>query len=140
MNTTSSRQLFAAPNGVGGAIENGGALFVDNCAFDRCIASDKGGAIYSEGYLEVKDSAFTSNAAGEGGAIYATEGTEIENSLFELNAADTAGSENVAGPYILSCNNVGLPNIGDCSTSAAAILRPVWIFIGIVTLAPMVTL
>ena len=79
----------------GGAIYNphpGNALAIFNCIFEKNTVDDlDGGAIYSEGYLYLENSTFSSNQADEsGGAIYIRSQSELNayNCVFINNIAD----------------------------------------------------
>ena len=79
-------------NGVsnkGGAIYSEGELNIKNCVFQENTANDdNGGAIYTTKKLYIADSKFLNNQAYvDGGAVYGKEGTTIENSVFKTNAA-----------------------------------------------------
>ena len=79
----------------GGAIYNGhdsSSLVIDNCTFDNNNADNYGGAIYSEGKLDIYNSKFNYNKAdSEGGAIYSEGKLDIYNSKFNYNKADGKG-------------------------------------------------
>ncbi len=91
----------------GGAIYNdiNKPLTIINCNFDNNKADDDhGGAIYSKGELDIKNSTFTSNIASyDGGAFYCEKFIYVENCLFENNHA-------CAGGAIYSQNNVRVKN------------------------------
>lgn len=52
---------------------------------------ENGGAILSDGQLEIKACQFINNSANSGGAIYASKNYKIENGLFENNIAANYG-------------------------------------------------
>ena len=91
----------------GGAIYNdiNKPLTIINCNFDNNKADDDhGGAIYSKGELDIKNSTFTSNIASyDGGAFYCEKFIYVENCLFENNHACDGGA-------IYSQNNVRVKN------------------------------
>jgi len=84
-------------SGNGGAIYNGGNLYVRNMTFSGNRAAYNGGAIYNdEGHLSVKASTFSSNSvlvpSATGGAIASNLGELIVvNSTFSGNSADRGG-------------------------------------------------
>lgn len=84
--------------GVGGAIDTNGNLFVENSQFDGNLAGSSGGAISSTGRnINIKNSSFNGNIAEDkyigGGAIHSiNNGTvNIENSTFTSNEAKANG-------------------------------------------------
>ena len=79
----------------GGAIRSDGTLNVTGCTFSGNQTADgfSGGAILSYGPLTISNSAFSSNQAGNGGAIYprfAAAVTTITDTTFDLNVATNA--------------------------------------------------
>ncbi len=96
----------------GGAICSAGATTIIDCYFEGNTASAQGGAIYqSGGSLDVVNSRFCLNSAGQGGAIYAGQAGDsqplvlITGCLFEGNMAwgyaDEHGDRPAAGGAIL---------------------------------------
>ena len=74
----------------GGAIRNDGRLFIDGCTFadNLTTPSFSGGAILTYGELNISNSEFRNNQAGNGGAIYprfAAAQTIIFDTTFDLN-------------------------------------------------------
>ena len=124
----------------GGAIYNTGNLTVNNCNLINNNA-DHGGAIYCmpNTALRVTNSSFASNVASNiGGAIYSNCGITVTNSSFTANSADyscgailcgsglsaitncsfTANSGNNFGGAIT--NSAGTLNVTDCSFTGNA--------------------
>ena len=86
--------------GLGGAIANGGTLFIDNCDFIFNEAENGGGAIYSiYGNLNIKNSRFRANTAKSiGGAIDQESGVaEILASNFQGNSTGEEGCGGAIG-------------------------------------------
>jgi CSLREA domain-containing protein len=82
-------------SGDGGAIFSDGTLDVSACTFqnNHTAAPYSGGAIVTYGPLTVTDSVFTNNSAGNGGAIYprfAPATTVVSGSTFQGNVAMNA--------------------------------------------------
>ena len=71
----------------GAAILNHGTLVINECAFENNNAINYGGAIYSDGDLEVTDSNFTSNSAPSGSAI-ASRDFDISGCIFTENSGE----------------------------------------------------
>lgn len=72
----------------GGGIYSVGRLILNHVTIKNSYGPMGGGAIYSNGGLDITDSVFTGNQANEGGAIYAdgsTPVTTIRGSKFENN-------------------------------------------------------
>ena len=124
--------------GGGGAIDNLGTLYVNNCSLNNNAASKGGngttsgggGAIENNGYLAVSDSTFQDNTAtnsgsvvtGDGGAIYNTGTLVVCGSTFtsnhSINSDGAVGSYGTGGAIFTTgtltlngCNFVG--NISD---------------------------
>ena len=84
------------PFAKGGAITNDGALVLQHVTLSNNWASNRGGALYDDGFsdgagsVSISDSLLSSNASTAGGAIY-LEGTSatltVQRSLFLLNSA-----------------------------------------------------
>lgn len=69
------------------SVENGASVSLDNVKFIRCHGTE-GGAIYSQGLLEVKNSYFFNNGDSNNGAAIKSTGTvTIYNSTFIANHA-----------------------------------------------------
>jgi predicted outer membrane repeat protein len=73
----------------GGAINSFGTLYLDHVRIQNSIAGEFGGAIFTQGDVDIRNSTFTNNSAKSGGAIYApnTLGITIRDSTFQLNEA-----------------------------------------------------
>ncbi|MHC4744828.1 MAG: hypothetical protein ACYS8Z_23180, partial [Planctomycetota bacterium] len=89
---------------------------LSNCTFVANLATDSGGAVYTQGYFDIakctfldnhalneggaattelcmlKDCYFQGNSAGLGGAVYASTGTVITDSSFVSNVASSGGA------------------------------------------------
>ncbi|MBE6499311.1 MAG: hypothetical protein E7Z80_02010, partial [Methanobrevibacter thaueri] len=77
----------------GGAIYSDGVLEIFNCNFTNNSASNGGGAIYSDGVLEIFNCNFINNVAlTYGGAIGTTGTFLLNNSLFTNNTARYGGA------------------------------------------------
>ena len=82
-------------NGGGGNVDQGGAIFnphhstinLYNCVFEHNKVDDEGGAIYTQGDLNIYDAKFDSNIvkAGNGGAIYCNGSIYLSNATFTKN-------------------------------------------------------
>jgi len=67
-------------------------LTIEHCSFENNVSPDRGGAIYSDTPVVIRDSLFLGNAAGEkGGAIYSGDTLAVTNTVFLGNSADGAG-------------------------------------------------
>jgi predicted outer membrane repeat protein len=75
--------------GDGGAILNTGNLFLDHVRIQNSVADEFGGAIYSPGRVDLRNSSLASNSAAKGGAIYGPDTVEFnfDNSTFTSNMA-----------------------------------------------------
>ncbi|MDI6723994.1 MAG: hypothetical protein QMD61_05055 [Methanobacterium sp.] len=90
-NTVTSGSLNDA---FGGAIYSTGSITItgstfsgNNATSSSGTANDDGGAIYTNGNLNIDNSSFTNNTAGQdGGAIYSNSNLSINNSSFTSNA------------------------------------------------------
>jgi predicted outer membrane repeat protein len=97
----------SADAGRGGAIYSEGPVDIRSCRFVGNDATDDGGAVAVDAYpLTVSASAFTGNVSGEcGGAIYVGNalGT-VDKSQFERNTADSSGAYcgNLSGELVVS--------------------------------------
>jgi predicted outer membrane repeat protein len=97
----------SADAGRGGAIYSEGPVDIRSCRFVGNDATDDGGAVAVDAYpLTVSASAFTGNVSGEcGGAIYVSNalGT-VDKSQFERNTADSSGAYcgNLLGELVVS--------------------------------------
>src|SRR5207237_6859885 len=81
----------------GGAIRNDGLFVAKHVVFDHNSTSDSwsGGAILSYGPMQIRDSVFSNNAAGNGGALfprYPPAVTLITNTTFYSNTAHNTSS------------------------------------------------
>lgn len=79
----------------GGAIYNNGTMSIKESAFlnngvNGDKATEKGGAIYNEGIINITDTSFSGNKAGKGGALYGE--TESISNLFAENTDVYIGS------------------------------------------------
>ena len=87
-----------------------GSLNIVDCDFENNVALGNGGAIYSEGYVNVDEFGgmckFFGNTADEGGAIYTCGSVNVNHTDFTCNKA----SEN--GGAIYSINDVKLVGCG----------------------------
>lgn len=77
-------------NNCGGAIYSEGDLNLNNCIFNDCYAGD-GGAVYSLGSLIVNTCEFNTGYATNGGAIYSKKSLIVSNSTFNDNRALASG-------------------------------------------------
>ena len=89
--------------GSAGALENYGALTIDQSTFtDNSASGGKGGALYTSGTVTITRSSFLTNSAQDGGAIYAHEGAVISigNSTFSGNTATAASGDGGGGALV----------------------------------------
>ncbi|HEX6985810.1 MAG TPA: Ig-like domain-containing protein, partial [Planctomycetaceae bacterium] len=111
-----------AADDFGGAIENFGTLTVVGCAFTNNSAGNTGGAIHNRGTLNVSRSAFTGNSATWGGAI---RNDTYNNGGGFLTVADSTIADNTAswGGGIYATNQtttlVGVVISGNSASEAA---------------------
>lgn len=87
----------------GGAIANMDDSNIEDCTFEDNVATERGGAIYSQrAILEVSDSTFTGNGAENGGAIHSNRGTFTiyDSKLTNNNAALVGGAIVLVGEYV----------------------------------------
>ena len=71
----------------GGAIRSEGLIDIEKTAFENNNAYNLGGAVYGDGETRIKSSTFMHNSAKEGGAVFAGIITEVANSQFIKNNA-----------------------------------------------------
>ncbi len=105
--------------GDGGAIANEGNLSLDNVTIQNSISGEFGGAIYSVERLDILNSRFFDNAAGNGGALYLTgedNRSTVTDSLFSGNSGQTLGGGAV---YIEHSNTLHIAG-GSMSSNLAA--------------------
>ncbi|MDO5847937.1 MAG: Ig-like domain-containing protein [Methanobrevibacter sp.] len=101
--------IYVAPNSV---LTVNDTHFQDNSAINSDI--NKGGAICSEGSVDIDNSLFMGNEAVKGGAIYATNGNiNISATGFDSNSGNENVNEAFGGAICLDSNVVA--NINDCS-------------------------
>ena len=98
----------------GGAIYNGvdNPLTIINCTFRGNVADDDdGGAIWSEGEVNIRNSTFDSNKACEdGGAIFCKQNVNVLNSVLKSNTAKGAIFAECYGGAIASKGDVYIDN------------------------------
>lgn len=86
-----SNIMVTQTNGKGGAISNlGGTVVITNGFLSDCYAAKEGGAIYSEGHLELHDSMILGGRSGvAGGGLFAgpTSTTVLNDVRFNFNEA-----------------------------------------------------
>ncbi len=100
LNLYNTRFVDNSATDKGGAIHNRGTLDVRQSTFDKNSAVYRGGAIYlgSLGSINILDSTFSHNSAGEGGAVTIFANTDpaidltIETSTFSRNSAGWGGA------------------------------------------------
>jgi predicted outer membrane repeat protein len=86
--------LYTGVSGTSGAIN----LTLRNSLFQNNDAAQSGGGLYSNGYLEVYDSTFSSNSASTGGAIAINDVPDGDHSLSPLIQNGTFnGNDNAGG-------------------------------------------
>lgn len=86
-------------DGYGGAISHGnGNLLIENSVFENnCAGGENGGAISSDGQMQIVDTRFTSNSStGNGGAVDG-KNTIVTGSNFDRNSASHGGALNIIG-------------------------------------------
>ncbi|HIG73191.1 MAG TPA: CSLREA domain-containing protein [Bacteroidetes bacterium] len=75
-------------DGYGGGIHAKGVLTLVESRFERNGSFESGGGVFAWGELNVQQSAFADNYAGEGGGLAAYGGLAVITSTFERNLAD----------------------------------------------------
>jgi len=85
--------VFQGNQASGGALFNvdDGYVEISNSQFISNLAGD-GGAIFNSGEMSISNSAFEGNEASWGGAIYNTGHLNIQHTVFEGNVADYGGA------------------------------------------------
>jgi predicted outer membrane repeat protein len=103
----------------GGAVYNMNNMTIDGCSFTGNHATMPqytktmklfGGAIFTNGYSWVMNSAFTSNEAEFGGAINNDQGISIDNCSFTNNSAAESGGALFINGYTLLSDSMFLHN------------------------------
>ena len=91
----------------GGAIRNGGNLVVINSTFEHNNATNYGGAVsnYVESNATIINSTFKSNNAESGGAIGTNGKLDITNSKFSNNSAKSGGAVTALDNVTVDINN-----------------------------------
>lgn len=94
------RKGYTPPSFYGGAIDNAGTLYLENCVFHNCMAYNEGGAIYNNGLLVMEGCVFMNNylysETGLGGAISNDNLMIVNNTYFINNTAYKGGAINTA--------------------------------------------
>jgi predicted outer membrane repeat protein len=110
------RELQSKANGLGGGLENHGEVEIIDSKFRMCEALVDGGAIYagSNSTTNITESLFEMNTAGrKGGAIFSDGYVFVKQSIFEDNSATEGGT--IDGDIILEgCENEGLDESKSC--------------------------